>query len=84
MAAEPLLGPLDLRPWLKELDWVIVGGESDQKGRFRRRDLRWARDLRDQCAAAGVPFFYKQGSGYRPGTEPFLDGVAHHALPRTR
>lgn len=47
-----------------ELHWVICGGESGAKARIF--DLQWARDLRDQCAAAGVPFFMKQlGSNAR-------------------
>lgn len=40
------------------LDWIIVGGESGPAARPMHPD--WARDLRDQCAAAGVPFFFKQ------------------------
>lgn len=40
------------------LDWVVVGGESGPGA--RRMDLAWARDLRDQCARAKVPFFFKQ------------------------
>jgi len=40
------------------LDWVIVGGESGD--RARPMHPYWARSLRDQCAAAGVPFFFKQ------------------------
>ncbi len=40
------------------LDWVIVGGESGPKARPMHPD--WARSLRDQCKAAGVPFFFKQ------------------------
>ena len=40
------------------LDWVVVGGESGPKARPMHPD--WARALRDQCAAAGVPFFFKQ------------------------
>jgi protein gp37 len=40
------------------LDWVIVGGESGPNARPMHPD--WARSLRDQCAAAGVPFFFKQ------------------------
>ena len=40
------------------LDWVICGGESGP--RSRPTNPRWFRDLRDQCAAAGVPFFMKQ------------------------
>ncbi len=40
------------------LDWVIAGGESGPKARPSHPD--WFRALRDQCAAAGVPFFFKQ------------------------
>ena len=40
------------------LDWVVVGGESGPKA--RPMHPHWARDLRDQCAAAGVPFLFKQ------------------------
>ena len=58
LSCEPLLAPLDLRPWLHALSWVIVGGES---GHGRRPfNMEWARSIRDQCAAAGVPFFMKQ------------------------
>jgi protein gp37 len=40
------------------LDWVIAGGESGPHARPMHPD--WPRALRDQCAAAGVPFFFKQ------------------------
>jgi len=40
------------------LDWIIVGGESGANARPMHPD--WARSIRDQCAAAGVPFFFKQ------------------------
>lgn len=40
------------------LDWVVVGGESGPNARPLSPD--WARSLRDQCAAAGVPFLFKQ------------------------
>lgn len=40
------------------LDWVICGGESGRGARPMHPD--WARSLRDQCASAGVPFFFKQ------------------------
>ncbi len=42
------------------LDWVICGAESGPGA--RPMDLDWARDLRDQCQAAGVPFFFKRDS----------------------
>ena len=41
-----------------KLDWVICGGESGPGARPMHPD--WARSLRDQCVAAGVPFFFKQ------------------------
>lgn len=43
---------------LPGLDWVICGGESGRGARPMHPD--WARSLRDQCAAAGVPFLFKQ------------------------
>jgi protein gp37 len=46
------------------LDWVIVGGESGPGSRPMHPD--WARSLRDQCSAAGVPFFFKQWGNWRP------------------
>lgn len=45
-------------------DWVIVGGESGRGARPMRPE--WARSLRDQCRAAGVPFLFKQWGAYGP------------------
>jgi protein gp37 len=62
------------------LDLVIAGCESGP-GR-RPFELDWARSLRDQCAAAGVCFYFKQRE--LDGdiiTEPFLDGRQHLELP---
>jgi len=47
------------------LHWVIVGGESGAGARPMHPD--WARSLRDQCKAAGVPFFFKQWGAWTPG-----------------
>ena len=63
LSLEPLLedlGQIDLRG----IDWVIVGGESGPRARPMHPD--WARSLRDQCAAAGVPFFFKQWGEWQP------------------
>lgn len=49
---------------LRRLDWVVVGGESGPKA--RPMHPAWARGLRDQCAAAGVPFLFKQWGEWRP------------------
>lgn len=70
VSAEPLLGPLKLDryvwaepsglagDWPRGVDWVIVGGESGSGA--RRMDPSWPREIRDQCAAAGVAFQFKQ------------------------
>ncbi|KVT91911.1 hypothetical protein WK59_04020 [Burkholderia ubonensis] len=69
LSMEPLLGPVDLTSipcgghrvsvlQAHGLHWVIVGGESGSDARPMHPD--WARSLRDQCAAAGVPFLFKQ------------------------
>ena len=63
LSIEPLLEDLgDLRMedcWLPErIGWIIVGGESGPGARPMHPD--WARSIRDQCQAAGVPFFFKQ------------------------
>ena len=58
------------------LDWVIVGGESGPAARPMHPD--WARALRDQCAAAGVPLFFKQWGEFRPagpGEDLSVSGV---------
>ncbi|MBV7457365.1 phage Gp37/Gp68 family protein [Acidovorax sp. sif1233] len=49
------------------LDWVIVGGESGPGARPMHPD--WARSLRDQCEAAGVPFLFKQWGEWLPAKE---------------
>ena len=51
----------------KPIDWVIVGGESGPGARPMHPD--WARSLRDQCEAAGVPFLFKQWGEWAPMTE---------------
>lgn len=51
----------------ERLDWVIVGGESGHGARPMHPG--WARDLRDQCQAAGVPFFFKQWGEWNPAPE---------------
>lgn len=62
LSCEPLLGPLDIRPWLvlpgRPLGWVIVGGESGPKA--RPCALPALRRVVQDCAAAGVACFVKQ------------------------
>lgn len=99
VSLEPLLGPIDIAPFLSRapypnvkmcprclyftnrdeqrcpndgvllgpdiaLDWVIVGGESGPHARPMHPD--WVRSLRDQCTAAGIPFFFKQWGEWAP------------------
>ncbi|MGO9062105.1 MAG: DUF5131 family protein [Candidatus Binataceae bacterium] len=65
----PLLGPVTLPPdfvvWAK---WVIVNGEQAKRKRRRPMKNTWARAIRDQCAAADIPFFMKEPhtGGYIP------------------
>jgi len=66
ISAEPLLGPLDLTPYLKSvpLGWVISGGESgDRKHPPRPANPQWFLDIAAQCKAANVPFMLKQLGG---------------------
>lgn len=79
LSVEPLLGPLpDLN--LTGIDWVIVGGESGPGARPMISD--WVTDIRDQCVAAEVPFFFKQWGGVnksRTGRE--LEGRTWDEMP---
>lgn len=77
-SVEPLLGdigdmPRDLMP-----DLVICGGESGAHARPMHPD--WARSLRDQCVAAGVPFFFKQWGEWGP-TERYDEIDARVTMP---
>lgn len=73
LSCEPLLGDVMLRRWVppskegwapSSIHWVIAGGESGHGARPMHPD--WARILRDQCQAAGVPFLFKQWGEYTP------------------
>ncbi len=105
VSLEPLLGPIDLTNLQgcafdalygvreMKINWVIVGGESGKSA--RPMHPQWARDLRDQCAAAGVPFFFKQWGDHGPNPHlmgiqcrmskkaagRLLDGIEHNGLP---
>lgn len=81
LSIEPMLGPMllpfeRLREWnriallnqqehaVSRIDWVIVGGESGPGARPMSPD--WARNIRDQCEEAGVPFLFKQWGDWVP------------------
>jgi protein gp37 len=63
ISAEPLLGPLEGLK-LRDIDWLIAGGESGHRHRPVR--VEWLRDLRDRCNSEGVRFFFKQWGGRHP------------------
>jgi len=78
LSVEPMLGPV--RSDLAGIAWVIAGCESGR--RARPMDLAWVRSLRDQCAAAGVPFFFKQAmEGKNLVSLPVLDGKVWDEFP---
>ena len=82
LSVEPLIKPVDLRAFLKDIQWVIVGGESGPKARPMHPD--WARRVRDDCLEAGVPFFFKQWGGRtsKAGGR-ILDGRAWDDMPHS-
>ena len=91
VSVEPMLGPVNLHmvpilvrgpreTALRQLDWVICGCESGPKA--RPMDPSWARSLKDQCAKAGVPFFYKQAVVAGKLTKlPHIDGEQWAQFP---
>ncbi len=80
LSLEPLLGPLPNLD-LRDIDWVIVGGESGP--RARPMDPSWVSDIRDQCRDAGVAFFFKQWGGvFKRRTGRELDGRTWDQMPR--
>jgi protein gp37 len=80
LSCEPLLGDLGQLD-LRGISWVVVGCESGPGA--RPMGLDWARSIRDQCAAAGVKFFFKQAMA-ACGTlirMPLLDGKRWAEFP---
>jgi protein gp37 len=81
LSVEPLLGPIG-KVDLEGIHWVIVGGESGPG--FRPMQSSWAEEVRDQCLAQGVAFFFKQWGGQRPKSGGnLLDGRKWAQFPRT-
>src|SRR5262249_15461551 len=82
LSIEPLLedlGSLDL----KNIHWVIVGGESGHGARPMHRD--WVISIRDQCRRSKVPFFFKQWGGVQKSRfGRSIDGHTYNAMPDTR
>jgi protein gp37 len=67
----------------RRFGWVICGGESGSTDRFV--DPAWVQSLRDQCAAAGVPFLFKQWGEWAPYAAVALEmGVGFTESPTWR
>jgi protein gp37 len=79
LSLEPLIGPLPALN-LSGIHWVIVGGESGVGARPIRPS--WVIDIRNQCHAAGVPFFFKQWGGVnKKRTGRALEGRTWDEMP---
>ena len=79
LSLEPLLGPLPSLD-LSGIDWAIVGGESGPGARPMEAD--WARQIRDNCVANQVPFFFKQWGGvFKKRTGRVLDDRTWDEMP---
>ena len=82
LSVEPLIGPIDKLP-LEGIHWVIVGGESGPRARPLSQD--WVVGIRDQCLAAGVPFFFKQWGGrVAKSGGRVLDGHRYDEMPKVK
>lgn len=80
LSLEPLLGPL-VSMDLTGIDWVIVGGESGPGA--RPIEEQWVLDIRTQCLALGVPFFFKQWGGFnKKKAGRLLEGRTWDEMPR--
>ena len=80
LSIEPLLTPInDLK--LKNIDWVIVGGESGAKARPMLKE--WVVDIKNQCKAQDVPFFFKQWGGKnKKKAGRLLDNNTYDEMPK--
>ena len=67
LSVEPMLGPVELDEWIREIQWVIVGGESGAKS--RPMNPNWVRSVRDLCLNSNVAFFFKQWGNWVPSSE---------------
>ena len=80
LSVEPLLKSVDLQPYLPDIHWVIVGGESGHGA--RTMDPAWVLKVRDDCMVADVPFFFKQWGGrYNKVRGRELEGEVWSQMP---
>lgn len=79
LSCEPLIGPLaDLK--LRGIDWVIAGGESGRRPRPMLKE--WVCEIKNQCEAKSVAFFFKQWGGTnKKAAGRKLDGKHYDTFP---
>jgi len=58
ITAQPLLGPINMEPYLDDVELVVVGGESDYRARVLEYD--WVLNIREQCVTKNVSFAFRQ------------------------
>lgn len=79
VSCEPLIGPIKRLP-LKDIDWIIVGGESGPHSRVMEK--QWAVSIRNRCIRHGVPYFFKQWGGARKKAKGrILEGRTWDEMP---
>jgi protein gp37 len=84
LSLEPLLEDVApyLEPYLDDIEWGIVGGESGNgTPNFRPMDIQWARNVRDLFAARKIPFFFKQSAANRTEKGTTIDGETVREYP---
>ena len=78
---EPLLSPMP-KIDLNGIDWVVVGGETNSKGRYRPLKEKWVVDIRDQVKSVGIPFMFKHWPGKsHNSTQALLQGKIWKEYP---
>lgn len=82
LSCEPLLSPLENMN-LKEIDWVIVGGESGRTPRPMKEE--WVIDIKEQCQRANVAFYFKQWGGTnKKKNGRLLEGKKYDKMPELK
>ncbi len=80
VSCEPLLGPIKRMP-LKNIDWIIVGGESGPHSRVMEK--QWAISILNQCIKQNIPYFFKQWGGTRKNAKGrILEGKIWDEMPK--
>ena len=77
---EPLVVPVSLKEYIKDIDWVVVGSETG-KNNPQALNLDWVRNLRDETKAASKLFFVKQHGTSHTNSIRELDGRTWEEFP---